>query len=440
MLETTYARLQTRTGESPRLLGITLSGDLHGLLFEASVVQRFCNASDTNMEVSYTFPLPWGACLMDVEVVLSDKKLSGCVVEKMQAEEQYEEALSEGNAAIMLEKNHDRSYTLNLGNLAAGEECCITLRYAQTLQFEQGGLRLMIPTVIAPCHGNPLLDAGLQPHQAPDYSLEAEYLFDLQLRLHGALTRARVASPSHPVAVTLAQGESPTTQITPARKASLDRDFVLVLDQLPQTSLAIAAPDYADLGKVAVLASFCPTIDQKEASPAAVKILVDCSGSMGGDSITAAKRALHGVLAQLDNGERFSLSRFGSAVEHRSRGLWKASSASRKSAAQWVDALQADMGGTNMEEALCSTFARGNTLGGNEGGDLLLITDGEIHAIDSVIEASRASDHRLFIVGIGSSPAESHLRRLALATGGACDFVAPGEDVDRPTMPSGRVI
>ena len=44
--------------------------------------------------------------------------------------------------------------------------------------------------------------------------------------------------------------------------------------------------------------------------------------------------------------------------------------------------------------------------------------------------SAKDSGHRLFIVGIGSSPAETHLRRLAEATGGACDFVAPGEAIE----------
>jgi Ca-activated chloride channel family protein len=38
--------------------------------------------------------------------------------------------------------------------------------------------------------------------------------------------------------------------------------------------------------------------------------------------------------------------------------------------------------------------------------------------------------HRIFVVAIGSSPAEGHLRRLAAETGGYCDFVAPGETVE----------
>ena len=127
------ARLETRDGQPVNLLGVKLSGDLRGLMFEASVEQRFCNPGEKNVEVVYSFPLPWGAVLLGVDVVLGEKHLTGAVVEKKQAEARYEEAISEGNAAIMLEKNHDHSYSLNLGNLAAGEHCNVTLRYAQIL-------------------------------------------------------------------------------------------------------------------------------------------------------------------------------------------------------------------------------------------------------------------------------------------------------------------
>ena len=421
------ARLENAHGASAQLLGVKLSGDVRGLLFEACVEQRFRNTCRGNAELIYTFPLPWGAVLLGVDVLLGEQRLSGEVVEKRQAEASYEDALSEGDAAIMLERNHDHSYTLNLGNLATGEDCTITLRYAQVLQFAQGGLRLLIPTVIAPRFGDAVADGGMQPLQAPEPSLLAEHPFALELRVHGALAQARIASPSHPVSVALsATSPEPVLSISLARSASLDRDFVLVIDQLAHTSIAIAAPDYAHRGQVALLASFCPQLPNTASAATAVKILVDCSGSMAGDSMHAAQRALHAIVAQLDAGERFSLSRFGSNVEHRSRGLWKLSPATRRAAARWIEALAADMGGTEMQAALSSTLA----LAGSVSSDVLLITDGEIHAIDRTIEAARASGQRLFIVGIGSSPAQSHLHRLAEATGGACDFVAPGEAVE----------
>lgn len=421
------ARLETQDGQPVNLLGVKLSGDLRGLMFEASIEQRFCNPGDTNVEVVYSFPLPWGAVLLGVDVVLGGKHLTGAVVEKKQAEARYEEAISEGNAAIMLEKNHDHSYSLNLGNLAAREHCTITLRYAQTLQFEQRGLRLLIPTVIAPRYGDDQLDGGLAPHQAPSHSLRAEHPFALELRLHGDLAQARVASPSHPVGVAHGNaGAGAALTVSLAREASLDRDFVLVVDQLVHESMVVAARDSVAPGAVAVLASFCPRIALQGRAATAVKILVDCSGSMAGDSIEAAKRALQAIVRQLGAGDRFSLSRFGSTVEHRSRGLWKTTETTQLAAQRWVGALKADLGGTEMEAALSSTFALAHTVSS----DILLVTDGEISAIDNTIASAKKSGHRLFIVGIGSSPAETHLRRLAEATGGACDFVAPGEAVE----------
>lgn len=421
------ARLETKYGDPVMLEGVKATGELRGLMLEMSVEQRFRNPTDKNVEVVYTFPLPWGAVLLGVDVQLGDQHLTGAVIEKKQAEAQYEEALSEGNAAIMLEKNRDLSYSLNLGNLAAQENCVITLRYAQTLQFEQRGLRLLIPTVIAPRYGNAMIDGGLQPHQAPIHNLLAEYPFDIELRLHADLARARVASPSHPIGVAHnSTEEGNVLTVSLARRGALDRDFVLVIDQLAHDSMAVLARDCVEPDGVVALASFCPRVPAQGATTIGVKILVDCSGSMGGDSIEAAKRSLQAIVRQLGKGDRFSLSRFGDTVEHRSRGLWKATETTQLAAQRWVGGLQADLGGTEMEAALSSTFALAQTVAS----DVLIVTDGEISAIDGTIESAKASGHRLFVVGIGSSPAESHLRRLAEATGGACDFVAPGEAVE----------
>jgi Ca-activated chloride channel family protein len=427
MEQLTGACLQTQNGQPLMLLGVELTGEMRGLLFEASVKQRFCNPTDNSVEVIYTFPLPWGAVLLGIDVLLGDQALSGVIVEKKQAEAGYEAALSEGNTAIMLEKNHDQSYSLNLGNLAGKENCIITLRYAQTLQFEQRGLRLLIPTVIAPRYGDAIHGGGLLPHQVSPHSFLVDYPFEIKLSLYGDLAQARVASPSHAISVAHPQNlAEKRLMMSLAREGALDRDFILVVDQLSQDSQTVMAPDFVDPTTVAVLASFCPRLQSNGPRMTAVKILVDCSGSMQGDSIDAARRALQAILKQLADGDKFSLSRFGSTVEHRSRGLWNTTETTKLAAQLWVGALRADLGGTEMEAALCSTFALSQTVSS----DVLIVTDGEISAIDSTIDSARKSGHRLFVVGIGSSPAESHLRRLAEATGGACDFVTSGEAVE----------
>jgi Ca-activated chloride channel family protein len=412
-------------GDPIPLTSVAITGELKGALFEAQVRQSFHNPRKIPTEVVYSFPLPTGAVLLGVEAQLGQVKLSGSVIATPEATERYENALSQGDAAIMLEQGDDGFYVLNLGNLLPKEECIITLTYGQLLDFEQGALRLAIPTVIAPRYGDPLIDGGLAPHQVPETNVLAEYGFSLSLTLHDALAKARVASPSHPISVAQSEtGQQLTVSL--AKQSYLDRDFVLVLDQLAETSLLTVGADYADPSKFVATASFCPNIPQASMQPTAVKILVDCSGSMGGGSITAARRALMSVLKQLKDGDKFSLSKFGSNVEHASRALWQVSDQSRVSAESWITQLDANMGGTDIPDALESTLA----LSHSNACDVLLITDGQTHEVDSIIARANNAKHRIFTVGIGSSPSSSLLHRLADATGAACDFIAAGEAVE----------
>ena len=61
--------------------------------------------------------------------------------------------------------------------------------------------------------------------------------------------------------------------------------------------------------------------------------------------------------------------------------------------------------------------------------DLLLITDGEVWDTKRPVAEARRSGHRIFTVGVGSAVAEAFVRELAAATGGACELVAPREDM-----------
>ena len=405
------------------LMGVKANGAVKGRLLVMSLEQKYRNSSNTNTEITYTFPLPFGAVLMEVEVELNGTVLKGEVSAKNTARARYEEAISEGNSSIMLEKNHDGSFTLELGNLMAREECKIMIRYSQPLHTEHGQVRLMLPTTIAPRYGNPISQGKLQPHQVPVTDLAAEYPFDITLTLMGDMANTNVACPSHKTSYFRNKDD---LVIKLSQRGYLDRDFILVINNLKNESEALACKDLYEEGQYALMAFFSPRIESDAAKTMTAKVLVDCSSSMAGDSIDAARRALKGIVIGLAKEDKFSLSRFGSTVEHRSKGMWSGTVQAKASAMRWIDNVQANLGGTEMAEALVSTIAIAD--GGNS--DILLITDGEIEGIDEVIVVAKKSKHRVFIVAIGASPAEVHLRRLATETGGHCDFVSPGEDVE----------
>ncbi|MFC7462711.1 VIT domain-containing protein [Hydrogenophaga defluvii] len=424
------ASFTTADGHALLLEGVKAQGRVVGRMLDMTFEQRFRNPESTNVEVVYTFPLPWHAVLLGLEVELNGEVLIGAVQRKVKAREKYEEAVSEGDSAILVTVNRDRTYTLELGNLMANELCVVRLHYVQVLQPEQGSLRLMLPTTLAPRYGDAVRDGGYEPHAAPEVSATVEYPFDIRLDIQGELVHAQIGSPSHPVSIrsipAVGMKEPFMTQVQLGSKAWLDRDFVLVFDKLTPNSLGLAAWDRLDPGLGVVMASFTPKLPTRQSLPVTMKVLVDCSGSMNGDSIQAARSALQAVLKSLREGDRFSLSRFGDTVEHRCKALWKVAPPSMAAAQRWAERLEADLGGTEMNNAILSTLV----LPGVAKSDVLLITDGEIQAIEAVVESAQQSGHRFFVVGIGSSVAEGLLRRLAAETGGSCEFVTAGEHVE----------
>lgn len=416
----TQAILRAEGDEQVVLEGVSARGRVAGLFLELTVEQRYRNASDRNIEAVYTFPVPWGAVLMSLEFDLDGKSLAGIVVPRASGEARYEEAIDKGDTAVLLETAADGLYTANVGNLMPGESAVVRYRYAQLLRFEKGQVRLVVPNVIAPRYGS-AAKAGLAPHQQADADPLAAYPFEIAIEVTGELAAGSLASPTHAIAMRkLPEG----VEARLARKGWLDRDFVLGVSGLEGHPLGMVARDGE--GYVA-LASFCPAFPAaSEPERRSVKILVDCSGSMAGDSIAAAKRSLHAILSMLEPRDRFSLSRFGSDVQHFHRELQPVNDLSIGRAGKAVMEIDANMGGTELAAALSSTLK----LGGSDRADVLLVTDGQVWQADEVLAEARASGARLFIVGIGSAPSESMLRRLGEESGGACEFVAPGEDVE----------
>ncbi len=405
---------------TPVLQSVQADGRLDGLLFALSVRQVYHNASPELLEVVYTFPLAMGAVLLGLDVEMGGKTLSGLVVEKQQAHARYEEAMEAGDAPIMLERTGDGMVTVNLGNIKPGEKVVVTYRYAQLLSFEQDQVRLCIPTTIAPRYGDPVAEGKLQPHQVPQASLTAEYGLALTVALEGRWAQAEIACVTHAHST---QAGATGSVLRLGQRAWLDRDVVITLKGPAVASVALAMPDQ---DQQVVLASFQPALAPALASRLDLKLLVDCSGSMAGDSIASAKAALACVANQLGANDRFSFSRFGSTVVHGFRRLAPARASNLAMLHALIATTDANLGGTEMEAALSATIGLAGTA---ERADILLITDGEIWNVEPMIAVAAASKHRLFIVGVGAAPAESLLRRLAEATGGACEFATPGENL-----------
>lgn len=422
-----HPTLTSLSEEEPVLQSVSARGKLEGLLLSMTLEQSFRNDSTDNMEVVYTFPLAWGAVLLGLEATLGGKRMAGQVMARTEARERYEEAVEKGDAPVMVEKADGNVFSASLGSLKPGEEAKIELTYAQLLSFEQGRIRLVLPTTIAPRFGDALTQGKLTPDQAATPSLVAEHRFGPSVTLCGAVAQARIGSPTHTI-TQQRSAESVTVELQGT--AWLDRDFVLLLEGLEGRSFAIASPDVrSGEGHTALVASYCPQVPQQQPSALRLKILVDCSGSMAGDSINQAREALRPLAAELTPQDQVSFSRFGSQTQ-RVLGVVEGSPTNIQMLLGAINSTEADLGGTEMARALEDTFSlhMGPAHHADEA-DVLLITDGEVWDAQRIVDEARRSGHRVYALGVGSAPAESLLREMAEATGGACEFATPRESM-----------
>ena len=417
------AALEPVHGEAATLENVEIHAEVDDLMTIVNVRQRYCNRGRRHIEAVYSFPLPLDGVLLDFQVELGDRRLSGAVVERSAAARRYEDAITDGDAAVLLEQPQPGLYTASVGNLAPGETATVRFRYGLLLRWNADRVGLVMPTTIAPRYGDPA-SGGLAPHQAPVYGFDAERSFKVKVAVRGVLRQASWASPSHDLAITREGGQ---TTIALARPAAMDRDLVLeARSTAASASQALVARD--DDGWVA-LASFRPEMPDAASEPGRrnVKIVVDCSGSMTGDSIAQVRIAGERILDDLGPADLFDVVAFGSGQRVLFGRETPATAANVARARRFVRGLDADMGGTGIETALAAAYGIAG-----EGGtrrNLLLITDGEVWDAAPAIERARGSGHRIFTVGVGSAVAEPFVRALAEATGGACELVAPRADM-----------
>lgn len=400
------------------LKGVNVRARLHDLIAEVEVEQSYLNPHNTNIETVYTFPLPIGAVLLALEVEIAGNKLSGHVIERKKAERDYEDAVTDGNSAVILQEVGPGLYNASIGNLMAHETAVIRYRYALMLSWQGSKLRLLIPTTIAPRYGDASA-AGMEPHQIPKSSLTVQYPLSLTVMVDGALESATVASPTHSVSF---EKLSDGLAVKLAGQAVLDRDFVLTLESEAEQSSCVQTQDGDN--HVAVASIRIPPVDAEEDKPLAVKLLIDCSGSMGGTSIIQARKAALEILNALSPTDSFNVTLFGSDCRHLFPRMVQATGKFITDAWSRLEHLDADMGGTEMEKALAATFA----LTGSENSPcVLLITDGEIQEHEKLVRRAASSAHRIFTVGVGTAVVDVFLESLARTTGGACELVSPQE-------------
>jgi Ca-activated chloride channel family protein len=439
---TSFAPLVAATGQALRLSmqRLWLTGQVLPAGARLAVEHVFRSEEDKTLEVIYSFPLPRDAALRRFRITGEGFEAHSELKETEAAVKAYEEGIAKGALSTLARQYGDGVVNLTVGNIRPKETITVNLEILCGVELRDDGFRFRFPFTLAPAY-HPRAQTVVTAPGEGEMELPADEFGDMilprfredasglhqvgfELSIVSQLELDEIGSPSHGVRVRQDGGRSAhialaTAKDVPNRDLVLDARFKSVEPQV------LASRDRKD-GKVR-FAAIVPSSSFGAATGAQrrVVILLDRSGSMQGEPISQARKAIAACLGVLSETDSFGLVAFDTAVSMFQPALVSGAREWRDKAHEFLTQVNAQ-GGTELSRGI---FEAARLLEGG-GGDILILTDGQVSGTGKTLADARSAGVRLHCLGIGSASQDRFLALLARETGGVSRFVTPRERVD----------
>ena len=403
--------------ECLRLESHRVTAEIRGQAAVTTVKEVFLNQHDRQLEAQFIFPLPKDAAVTDFKMYVNGKLVTGEIKDAGEARRIYQSIVSRMRDPGLLEYMDSKMLRLSVFPIPPHGKQEVELRYSQTLDVEGG-----LVEYVYPLKTPQKAAATLQ-----DFTLSVDIRSDAGVR--------NVYSPTHDVTVRALDDRHATAGFEKS-KASLDSDFRLYY-QLSDKEFGASVISYKPDGKDGYfLLLVSPKIDVAKDKIAAkdVAFVIDVSGSMSGEKMDQARKALEFCVTSLRDGDRFTIITFSDAVEELPGGLLDATTESRTKAKEFISRIAAG-GGTDIHGALLAALKHRPE--GSRPFNVVFLTDGlptvgqtDAGKILSDVREKNTSSTRIFSFGVGYDVNTKLLDELSRTTNASNSYVHPDEDIE----------
>ncbi len=386
---------------------------------EVTVEQVFHSDAEGPLEGTYLFPLPEGAAVGKFAMTMGGKMVEGQVIEANEARRVYESIVSRRRDPGLLEYVGRGLYRARVFPILPRSDLTVRLEFQQVLPDDDGTLEFRYPLATERLNGQPVEEALVDVRIEGDADLKAVY------------------SPSHTVDV-VRDGERKARVVYERAGRVQDRDFLLYVGRSPE-AVGFSVLSHRAAGEDGTfLAVISPKSDvpDSEIAPRDVVYVLDTSGSMAGEKMEQARRALAFGVTLLRPVDRFNVVAFSTSVQPFRDGLVAAEVETKKAAQAFIEGLRAT-GGTNIEGALAAALAPSGSGSADRPLYVVFLTDGKptVGVADpkellAAVERRNTSRARIFTFGVGYDLDVDLLDRIAETTGALRDYVEPGQDLE----------
>ncbi|XP_049914707.1 von Willebrand factor A domain-containing protein 5A-like isoform X3 [Epinephelus moara] len=412
------------------------------------------NKEDKPIEAVFVFPLPGDAAVCHFSAKIGQKEIVAEVKEKQKAREEYDDALSSGQQAFLLEESEQSPdiFSLSVGSLPPGESASISLEYVTELAVQaDDGLRFCLPAVLNPRY-QPQGSEGSEVAIVKVTSVPASlvpYSLSFSARVSSPRPVSKVESSCSLDPLQYLNTEQTQATVKLAAGHKFDRDVELLIyykDAHQPTAVVEAGQASAKpgtlMGDPVVMLSLYPEFPQAVMSSVApcgeFVLLLDRSGSMSGACMESAKDTLLLLLKSLPMGCYFNIYSFGSSHEHIFPKSVEYSQETMEEALKKVGEMTANLGGTEILRPLKDIYSQPCIP--NQPRQLFVFTDGEVGNTKEVINLVKrnSGSHRCFSFGIGEGASSALINGLAKEGGGHAQFITGTDRMQPKVMQSLR--
>ena len=222
--------------------------------------------------------------------------------------------------------------------------------------------------------------------------------------------------------------------------------YVLSLDELGLFGLSTflpdsLVPDQGDHGFFVFVAEPEPD-NTTNVINKVFSLIIDRSGSMGGEKISQARNAASFIVNNLNEGDKFNIVDFSSTVTEFRSSHVDYNAANQEAALAYISNVNAG-GGTHIDQAFSVAIPEFTTANDSTANIIIFFTDGQangtiytpfgIAALVSQLIAEAETELMLFSFGIGAGANEQLLTLLASENNGLAEFLGSDEVEDRIT-------
>src|SRR5437879_1213749 len=360
----------------------------------------------------------------------------------------YEKAKATGHTAALLDQERPNIFSQAVANIMPGEQVSVTISYAETLQYQDGGYEFVFPMVVGPRYipgqatGKQAGGSAPDTDKVPDASritpnvalprTRAGHDISLELAIDAGVPIQELRSTSHQIDVERTAMGFAKVKLQNEGEIP-NKDFVLKYDvageQISDAVLSHWVPQgSADGGYFTLILQPPARVPESDVTPKELVFLLDTSGSMSGFPIEKGKELISRALDELYPGDTFNVITFSGDTQILFPEPVFPSAENIRLAKDLLSGRHGG-GGTEMMKAIRAALQASDSQ--DHLRVVCFVTDGYVgNDMEIIGEVQKHPNARVFAFGIGNSVNRFLIEGMAKAGRGDSEVVMLNDKAD----------